>query len=56
MQKIAVKTKPNGLYRISKPETYNKAWGLLEVLSKRLNKLWKTKKNSLEVLREERQG
>jgi len=56
MQKIAIKTKPNGLYRVSKAGAYNKAWGLFGVLSKKLNKLWKTKKNTFEILREERRS
>ena len=39
--------------KMSKKE-YRLAWQNFENLWKNLNQLWKTKKNSLEILREER--
>lgn len=36
-------------------ESYKNAWQNVERLGRKLNQLWKTKKSSLEILREERE-
>ena len=40
--------------RLGASYSYENTWSKLDTLSKRLNKLWKTKKTSLQILQEER--
>ena len=51
---IKIEKEPVILLKMSKKE-YGVAWRNFWRLGKKLNRLWKTKKTSLEILREERE-
>lgn len=52
--KIKIYREPLGLPKMSKKE-YEAAWRRIWKLGKKVSQLWKTKKTSLEILREERE-